>query len=257
MLFSSRTISVLEENSMRTVKRQGFTLIELIIVVAIIGLLMSLMFPAVQAMRESARRLQCINNLHNLGTAYQNLATRNPQEPAMSAPYVWVSKLKEEIEDSDETLLCPNDLNPNATPLPDLVFHVRNNGYNVPFDPTGPRCRVSEWVHKRYPVEKYPGRFGLEHEEQGIPWPLGKLYFLEFNTRLPQRAGCSFFHQARLIIREPPGVIADTKSACIHRCIAMQGLAHGAWISEARSVDGRQYRRRVGRVAYDRTDLVE
>ncbi len=150
---------------MRSVKRQGFTLIELIIVVAIIGLLMSLMFPAVQAMRESARRLQCINNLHNLGTAYQNLATRNPQEPAMSAPYVWVSKLKEEIEDSDETLLCPNDLNPNATPLPDLVFHVRNNGYNVPFDPTGPRCRVSEWVHKRYPVEKYPGRFGLEFED--------------------------------------------------------------------------------------------
>lgn len=150
---------------MRYRKQQGFTLIEMIIVISIIGLLISLMFPAIQAMRESARRLQCIHNLHNLGTAYQSLATRKPQEPALANPVIWVGTMRSEIEDSDKTLLCPNDMNPNATPLPDLVFHVRNNGYNVPFDPTGPRCRVSKWVHQRYPLDKHPGRFGLEFED--------------------------------------------------------------------------------------------
>jgi prepilin-type processing-associated H-X9-DG protein/prepilin-type N-terminal cleavage/methylation domain-containing protein len=150
---------------MRIRKRQGFTIVELIIVIAIIGLLISLMFPAIQAMREAARRLQCVNNLHHLGTAYQSLATRNPQEPALANPVIWVSKMKAEVEDSESILLCPNDLNPNATPLPQLVFHVRNNGYNVPFDPTGPRCRVSNWVHQRFPADKYPGRFGLEFED--------------------------------------------------------------------------------------------
>lgn len=102
--------------------RNGFTLVELLVVIAIIGVLIALLLPAVQQARESARRIQCTNNLKQLGLALHNYHDTHlvfPPGYIVNSGWSWGSFILPQAEQNNvyDQLNQPNVMVDNTTAL--------------------------------------------------------------------------------------------------------------------------------------------
>ena len=92
--------------------RNGFTLVEMLVVIAIMGILVALLLPAIQAARHSARTSKCLNNLHQIGVGmalFTNIDGHFPWTYHAGAADSWIDTMAPYMENTDQVRLCPED----------------------------------------------------------------------------------------------------------------------------------------------------
>ncbi len=120
----------------------GFTLVELLVVVAIIALLLALLFPAVGAIRASSQRISCANNLHEIGLCTQVYVTsydayppaymNNPPPNVSTGPIgFWTDYLKPYLSKNMSVYWCPADSNHAPSPWDSaIILSYGMNSFN-------------------------------------------------------------------------------------------------------------------------------
>ena len=121
---------------MNRTRRLAFTLVELLVVIAIIGILVGLLLPAVQAAREAARRMQCSNNMKQIGLAVMNFESaykQIPPGPFDGDPRLTGMVYNEPIGSYESGTTCCNAASPNGWSqwFKILPFMEQTNVYNL------------------------------------------------------------------------------------------------------------------------------
>lgn len=138
-------------------QRKGFTLVELLVVIAIIAILVGLLLPAVQKVREAANRMQCQNNLKQLALAVYNYETSNEMMPRYHDPdpqrSSWMIQLLPYIEQGNFASIFGKAAQPaTGVYVPQSGGVGRTNGHweppsthSVMTDPGKPGTREVVW----------------------------------------------------------------------------------------------------------------
>jgi prepilin-type N-terminal cleavage/methylation domain-containing protein len=162
-------------------KRAAFTLVELLVVIAIIGILVALLLPAIQAAREAARRAQCVNNLKQIGIAMHLCHDSRKALPGGANSCCWGTWANELFPYMEEEAFSTAWKAGTAyTSDPNVTLMQRRIGmYTCPSDlPNAPTLTAG----KAMPNHNYAANYGNtvygQHEFQGVPFlgaPFGNI----------------------------------------------------------------------------------
>jgi len=157
---------ICEENRRRSMPigrfHAGFTLVELLVVIAIIGILVSLLLPAVQAAREAARRIQCTNNLKQIGLAIHNFHTQHGGIPPACmngmGEITWAVRLLPFLEEEAHFEAWDIDHSSAYYRTTNLAREHQVAAYYCPSRRTPPQLSKEGW--HRGPFRAGPGALG-------------------------------------------------------------------------------------------------
>jgi prepilin-type N-terminal cleavage/methylation domain-containing protein len=228
-------------------ERRAFTLVELLVVIGIIGVLMALTLPAIQASRESGRRTQCANNVRQLSLAVANHESTRKSFPA-GALYYWKASWLISILPYIEETTIARKLNYSEGPHPfwNTNSNTAPNNYAILTDyapaflfcPTSSLPRFTDWAPRRIATTNYVGISGAVTSATDFTDPTGGKrcsagkygYSCANGTLIPNKSiPAAKIHDGlskTLIIGEQSDWLANTAGSVDRRSSSY----HGAWI---------------------------